>query len=901
MATIDNLTLEITANSTSAVNSLDKLSTALGKLKTNLPTQAKLESSAKGFKALKDEISKLSLSAKNLDRIKAIGQIGNALSKISSVSPANIKKNADNLDALQGAISHISDSGVERIERLASAFQKLAKANRNMGGLGSTRRIANALAQSNTPIGTTPANNDIISETGGNASGTISNAKTAISLFATLRTIGQQLTPVLNLVGKGFNAIGGIVKKITAPIRGFVKSLARIAFYRFIRSVLKSITQGLQEGIQNLALYSKALNELDAHRANNVMSRYASEFLYFKNAVATAVIPILRELIPYVETAINTVIKFVDVLAQVGSAIFGTEYTKAKYFWVDYADSLDNANGRAKALKHQLAGFDELNNLTANSGGSGSDKLEDARQMFEESLIDPKILSFVDNIKSKLTGAFERIKTITKPFFDRIKEMSAEIKQKVYPNIKRIYDNVKKIWTEFLRPIAEEFLKGFFEGFTGEAFKSLPDTLEKITDKVADFTDWLVKLKDKVPVDKVKDFAFNLGDVLGKITGFYKPYTWIVNASDNVKKILTTLYEKTKNMSDALANLIVKTFDLQNPTSFLSTKIEDLKNKIENAKKFMSLMVDVAQSLYDKFINLENPSSVLSTKLNDIKDKANNLWNKLKDLGDKLLDTSGKFTDTKDKANKFWEILSNVSSKADDVKTALSNIKAFLERNNPFKKGEEDATPLKNVLEKIKDFVDYLEKIGTITIDFIVQATGFKKAGEKIGEFLDSVGGNGDEVRDKTEGIEDVGGSRGNTSEHESPKDGKQLTSHQKREQKIKDGKVLIPSDFDNLEEYLVYSRTGAYAKGGFPTQGGLFIANEAGAEMVGSINGRTAVANNDQITEAIAQATYNAMTKALAENGGSVNIVVEGDGEKMFKVFQKKQREYQRKTGLAY
>lgn len=43
-----------------------------------------------------------------------------------------------------------------------------------------------------------------------------------------------------------------------------------------------------------------------------------------------------------------------------------------------------------------------------------------------------------------------------------------------------------------------------------------------------------------------------------------------------------------------------------------------------------------------------------------------------------------------------------------------------------------------------------------------------------------------------------------------------------------------------------------AYANGGFPDQGQLFIAREAGAEMVGSIGRRTAVANNDQIVEGI-------------------------------------------------
>ena len=44
-----------------------------------------------------------------------------------------------------------------------------------------------------------------------------------------------------------------------------------------------------------------------------------------------------------------------------------------------------------------------------------------------------------------------------------------------------------------------------------------------------------------------------------------------------------------------------------------------------------------------------------------------------------------------------------------------------------------------------------------------------------------------------------------------------------------------------------------AYASGGFPNQGQMFIAREAGAEMVGSIGRKTAVANNDQIVSGIA------------------------------------------------
>ncbi len=74
------------------------------------------------------------------------------------------------------------------------------------------------------------------------------------------------------------------------------------------------------------------------------------------------------------------------------------------------------------------------------------------------------------------------------------------------------------------------------------------------------------------------------------------------------------------------------------------------------------------------------------------------------------------------------------------------------------------------------------------------------------------------------------------------------------------------------------------YANGGFPDTGQLFIAREAGAEMVGNIGGKTAVANNDQITSAIAAAVgpavYDAIMTALANSDigmGDIAVYVGG------------------------
>lgn len=58
-------------------------------------------------------------------------------------------------------------------------------------------------------------------------------------------------------------------------------------------------------------------------------------------------------------------------------------------------------------------------------------------------------------------------------------------------------------------------------------------------------------------------------------------------------------------------------------------------------------------------------------------------------------------------------------------------------------------------------------------------------------------------------------------------------------------------------------------AGGGFVGAGELFVAREAGPELVGTMGGHTAVANNDQIVEGIRQGVYDAVTAAMG-NGGS-------------------------------
>lgn len=112
---------------------------------------------------------------------------------------------------------------------------------------------------------------------------------------------------------------------------------------------------------------------------------------------------------------------------------------------------------------------------------------------------------------------------------------------------------------------------------------------------------------------------------------------------------------------------------------------------------------------------------------------------------------------------------------------------------------------------------------------------------------------------------------------------------------------------FDGAEINL--GKIPTFASGGFPAAGQLFVARERGPELVGRIGSRTAVANNEQIVDAVARGVYMALNgsgtdedvlyrafrRALADE--SIHAVL--DSERTFKRMQKLAKEYKNRTGV--
>ena len=61
----------------------------------------------------------------------------------------------------------------------------------------------------------------------------------------------------------------------------------------------------MREGIENLARYSAAMNELDASHANKTLSDFKTMSLQVKNALGTALMPMLNALYPLIRMVAN--------------------------------------------------------------------------------------------------------------------------------------------------------------------------------------------------------------------------------------------------------------------------------------------------------------------------------------------------------------------------------------------------------------------------------------------------------------------------------------------------------------------------------------------------------------------------------------------------------------------
>lgn len=116
--------------------------------------------------------------------------------------------------------------------------------------------------------------------------------------------------------------------------------------------------------------------------------------------------------------------------------------------------------------------------------------------------------------------------------------------------------------------------------------------------------------------------------------------------------------------------------------------------------------------------------------------------------------------------------------------------------------------------------------------------------------------------------------------------------------------KMTLEAQADKKSFTLFGIKLPWFAEGGFPETGELFVAREAGPELVGRINGKTAVANNDQIVSGISSGVYNAVRSATQGKGGNGNMNIHAtfvmDGEVVGKQVIKYHNGVVKRTGTT-
>ena len=95
------------------------------------------------------------------------------------------------------------------------------------------------------------------------------------------------------------------------------------------------------------------------------------------------------------------------------------------------------------------------------------------------------------------------------------------------------------------------------------------------------------------------------------------------------------------------------------------------------------------------------------------------------------------------------------------------------------------------------------------------------------------------------------------------------------------------------------------YAVGGLPNMGQMFVAREAGPELVGTLGGHTAVMNNDQIVSSVSVGVAQAVKEViqpLVKMGGGNNrpIQISLDGKVIFDSTRQSAKEYFDRTGVS-
>lgn len=401
-----------------------------------------------------------------------------------------------------------------------------------------------------------------------------------------------------------------------------------------------------------------------------------------------------------------------------------------------------------------------------------------------------------------------------------------------------------------LNAIGEGFNKHVIEKIFGEnALKPITDWVAKVM-KAFDMLKTGIKGKidiiKKTTIDSFQNFKTNAG-----------------NKVEEMKNNLTSKFEILKT------NLTQKTEQIK---TNISTKIESLKTNVIQKTEEMK----------------NNATSKIETFKTNISQKFGDIKNNSILIFDSIKSSIGQKTE---------ELKNNVSLKFETLKTNLSQKNTQIKNNisNNFESIRSNVAPkvesLKNEtiarFEHMRSTV--IDKISNIKNNIVNVFSNIKNG------ILGKINEARDGVRYAIDRIKGYFHFNWSLPHLKIP--------HLSWTTKKATGWVADILSALNLPTSLPKLNIEWYAGGGFPKEGQIFGANENGPELIGNIGRRTAVANQQQITEGISDATYSAFSRALSENRNNSesnpHIIVNIGDDKVYDGIARKENQYSNMYGV--
>jgi len=873
---MEQINIDIQATSDSATNHINQTIDALNRLRGGLEAASAASrqmrelasatrqlgnaaSRATAFSRIADGVRRLS-GAFQSGRADGIRTMARAINSFNA-NPAQLNAARDTLRD----ISRLDFSNLERGAEAARQFRSIGQTNRRQQTQSEsvqepaqqTRELASGAARASSAFGSAARN--------------------------ALRFVG-------NLAAAPFRRAAGNVKDMVSKVSQLGAAFKRIIFYRLIRTIIKEIGQAFKDGVNNVYQWSKTLGGSFAKS----MDEAASALLYFKNSLGAAFAPLIQSLIPILQAVIDKVVQLINVLNQLFARLSGASvWTRAKQYPTEYAKEAKKAGAAAKQALDYTLGFDELNVFDdkKNSGGGGADAL-DYSEMFEQVPIDSEVADFVDRLKAAFkNGDWEGLgRMIADKLNGIIEDLPAnawgrKIGYWINGGLQTVYYFLDEFnFVKLGRKIAE-FLNGALKEID---FTFIGRLIIKGFTTAIDFVAGLLGTLDwKLIGRKFTEF---FSGVFDEITKWLSGVNWA-----NVAKAFS---QKVSDLADGIDSKQL----MQKLSTAIKTAFNSVSTFIKNVdwKKITKTLYDefketvsgidfagIAESFFDLFgaalgAGVQIVAEFVRDVINDIAQYF------LKFIEDENGD--GKFGGGEIIKGILQGIADGIVNIAKWIKEHVVEpfIKGFKEAfgiHSPSKVMEDESAPVgEGILEGImKPFKDIYNWVKTNIVDPLVNSV---KKLFGIDGGTKPFDGIGSSIMDHLlDGIKR--GWEAISSWFSTAFSGiKSMAERIFGDMTIDTPTQTVSNKIDDAVEKFKNKKT-AFATGGFPEQGQLFVAREAGPELVGTIGGRTAVASNSQIESGIAigvAAANGAVVDAINTLIGVVRqidpTVVIGDGE---------------------